>query len=360
MRLRRAITLAVAAALVSGACQAQLTTPTPTPPTGSLGCGDVTPPPVSSPGCSLTPVPPPTEPTATDIPPTDIPPTQPPPSTPATATPSPSPTPPGGLIVERTIPYATTGDCGVRVSECQQFVDVFAPSAPAAGEAYPVAVMIHGRPRKPRDMEPLAELIAARGAVVFNADYRGVRPVVQRGWPAAPEDIACAIRFARAHAADYGGDPSTLVLVGHSYGGYLGPLIALAGELVPGDCLVGPDVSALPTGFVGIAGNYVVEGEPVWDVWYGGNERQAPQAWRSGNYRTHLGGNPGLVVRLIHETGDPIIPPRQPRRFHRDLRAAGYDTRLQLIDGNEHFALLDPAGNGRLVVPLILELLGLE
>jgi acetyl esterase/lipase len=220
--------------------------------------------------------------------------------------------------------------------------------------------MVHGRPRRPRDMEELAIAVASRGAVVFNADYRGVRPVVQEGWPEAPQDVACAVRFARAHAAQYGGDASTLVLVGHSYGGYLGPLVALAGDEFGGDCLVGPDVSALPTGFVGIAGNYVVEGEPIWDVWYGGSEAEQPEAWQMGDYVTHIGGNPDLVVRLIHERGDPIIPPRQPRQLQRDLRDAGYDTRLQLIDGDEHFALLDTDANGALVVPLILELLGID
>jgi acetyl esterase/lipase len=76
-----------------------------------------------------------------------------------------------------------------------------------------------------------------------------------------------------------------------------------------------------------------------------------------GEFTNHLGGNPTLRVRVIHERGDPIIPPRQPRQFVRALRGAGYDVSLQLIDGDQHFALLDPLGNGAMVVPLILELL---
>ncbi|HVM31230.1 MAG TPA: alpha/beta hydrolase, partial [Candidatus Limnocylindrales bacterium] len=279
--------------------------------------------------------------------------------TPSAPTPRPSPE---GLRLDRTLPYATDGDCGERLRECQQFVDVYAP---LEGGPFPVAVMIHGRPRAPRDMAPLAEVVARAGAVVFNVDYRGVRPVGP-GWPEAPEDVACAIRYARAHAADYGGDPATLVLVGHSYGGYLGPLVALAGDEFDGDCLYSAqEHSALPTGFVGIAGNYVVELEDandrrIWYRWYRGSPSQRPAEWRMGEYRTHLGGNPDLVVRIVHERGDPIIPPRQPRRFHRDLEQAGYDVELQIIDGNEHFALLDPTGNGRFVLPYILELLGIE
>ena len=309
---------------------------------------------------TLTPTAPPTVTASPTLPPSPTASQSPTAGTPSPPPPTPTATPATDLIVEQTLPYATAGECGERLTECQQFVDVYAPVAGAAGGPYPVAVMVHGRPRKPRDMEPLARVIASAGALVFNVDYRGVRPIVQRGWPAAPEDIACALRFARMHAADYGGDPSTLVLVGHSYGGYLGPLIALAGDEFDGECLVGPQVSALPTGFVGIAGNYVVEGEPVWDTWYGGSREEKPGAWQKGDFRTHLGGNPDLVVRLIHEKGDPIIPPRQPRQFHAALSDAGYDSRLRLIEGDEHFALLDPSGNGRLVVPLILELLDLD
>jgi acetyl esterase/lipase len=336
VRRRGGLALLLWASLLAGACDA----PGPTPSPSIV--------PSSTPSASS-----PT-PTAT---PSVGPPSSPPPTIAPTPTPTVTTTPDGELLVVRTLPYATTGECGVRITECMQFVDVFAP---AAGGPYPVAVMIHGRPRKPKDMEPLAQVVAAQGAVVFNVDYRGVRPVVQQGWPEAPEDVACAMRFARATAAQYGGDPSTLVLVGHSYGGYLGPLIALGGDEFDGQCLYGADeMSALPTGFVGIAGNYIVEGESIWETWYGGTPSERPNAWAKGDFRSHLGGNPTLAVRLIHERGDPIIPPRQARQFDRALTDAGYDSRLRLIAGDQHFGLLDPDGSGALVVPLILELLGL-
>ncbi len=345
-----------------------------------IGCANATPTPAgsaASPGPDPTTTnafsPAPPTPTLAPTPsaepsPTASAPATPPPTVPPTPPPSPTPFPsPEGLRLERTLPYATEADCDIRGRECQQFVDVYAPIAGgAAGNGpWPVAVMIHGRPRAPRDMAPLAEVIARAGAVVFNADYRGVRPIGP-GWPEAPEDVACAMRYARAHAAEYGGDPSTLVLVGHSYGGYIGPLVALAGDEFEGECLYPADeVSALPTGFVGIAGNYIVEaddpsGRRLWTRWYRGSPEHRPEAWRMGNFRTHLGSNPALRVRIIHERGDPIIPPRQPRQFQRALAGAGYEVEMQIIDGNGHFALLNPQGNGGLVVPLILELLGIE
>ncbi len=51
--------------------------------------------------------------------------------------------------------------------------DIYYPSK--AGP-WPVIVTLHGRPRDPGDMAELAEALAAKGAVVFNVDYRGVRP----------------------------------------------------------------------------------------------------------------------------------------------------------------------------------------
>ena len=338
MTRRGGLALLLCLGLAAGAC----TSPGPTTSPSSTASGS---------GATLTPGPGTPSPTLSPSPSPSISPT-------ASPSPTITSTPGGELLVLRTLPYAhaSAADCGLRTSECMQYVDVFAPTA---GGPYPVAVMLHGRPRRPKDMEPLAMLIAARGAVVFNIDYRGVRPVVQQGWPDAPEDIACAMRYARANAAKYGGDPSTLVMVGHSYGGYLGPLVALAGDEFDGDCLHGTEVSALPTGFVGIAGNYVVVREPIWDTWYGGTPDEEPAAWQMGNFHTHIGANPTLRVRIIHERGDPIIPPNQPREFHRALIDAGYDSEMTILDGEEHFALLDPADNGRLVVPMILELLGI-
>lgn len=47
-------------------------------------------------------------------------------------------------------------------------------------------------------MRELAQSLARGGAVVFNADYRGVRPV-SKGFPESINDVACAIRYARQH-----------------------------------------------------------------------------------------------------------------------------------------------------------------
>ncbi|MFO1539957.1 MAG: alpha/beta hydrolase, partial [Chloroflexota bacterium] len=138
------------------------------------------------------------------------------------------------------------------VGGCVNRADVYYPTNPGG---WPTIVAIHGRPRTPADMAEISRALAARGAVVFNVDYRGVRPV-SRGFPDAIVDVACAVRFAKERTARFGGDPEHVVLVGHSQGGYVGMMVSIVGDTFPGrkgDCRAGPG-SPLPDGFVPVAG----------------------------------------------------------------------------------------------------------
>ena len=64
-------------------------------------------------------------------------------------------------------------------------------------------------------------------------------------------DAACAVRFARAKAAEYGGDAAHIVLIRHCAGGAAGATLMLAGDDFHGDYLV-QEGSALPDAFVGL------------------------------------------------------------------------------------------------------------
>lgn len=292
-------------------------------------------------------------------PPPTISPTDTPTATPTAPPPTPSTPPEREVDVWRTIPYATTGDCGERLTECQQFVDVYAPDE---GGPWPVVVMAHGRPRTPADMVELARAVAGQGAVVFNIDYRGVRPAIQQGWPEAIQDVACAVRFARATASQYGGDAGLLVLVGHSFGGYVGTLTALAGDEFKGECLT-PDESALPDAWVGVSANCLVgvppPPAPLWTTFYGGTEDEIPRVWEKGDPLDHIGANPRLIVRMVHEGDDPIVNVSQPRTLVRELREAGYDATLTVVEGDDHWGPLDVDEHaGRVTLDIILDLIG--
>ena len=128
--------------------------------------------------------------------------------------------------------------CG-SLGQCSLDMDVVYPRAPGP---WPVVVAIPGGPAAPGIRSYLTDfalLVAGQGAVVFVADYRE-SPEWGGGAPTTYRDIACAIRFARARASDYGGDGHRVTLVAHSLGPFFASTVALSGdqfEPAPGTCL---------------------------------------------------------------------------------------------------------------------------
>ena len=116
---------------------------------------------------------------------------------------------------------------GVRVTpdiaygdDPKQRLDVYRP---AGIDHAPVVIFIHGGALTRGDKDANAEVYAnvlyffgRRGLVGINANYR-LAP--QHRYPAAARDIGRVVAWAKANAADYGGDPDRLFLVGHSSGG---------------------------------------------------------------------------------------------------------------------------------------------
>jgi acetyl esterase/lipase len=100
----------------------------------------------------------------------------------------------------------------------RQRLDVYSPSQPAAGR--PVVVFFYGGSwdsGSKADYGWVGQALARQGYVAVLPDYR-LYP--QARWPTFLQDCALAVRWARDHAAAYGGDPSRLVLMGHSAGAY--------------------------------------------------------------------------------------------------------------------------------------------
>ena len=124
--------------------------------------------------------------------------------------------------------------------------------APAVGGPWPVVVVAPGFGQGKSDMKVLAEAVAAEGAVVYNASVEYSRDGAVM--PDSIEALACAIRYARATAADYGGDPGWITLVGNSAGAASGAVVALDGDAYPRDGCVESESSAVVNGFVGCRG----------------------------------------------------------------------------------------------------------
>jgi len=133
----------------------------------------------------------------------------------------------------------------------RQRLDLYAPTA-QGGQPLPVLVFIYGgswRNGDREDYEWLGAALAAQGFIVAVPDYRLVPDVV---FPSFIEDCAAAVRWVSDHVGEHGGDPSRIVLAGHSAGAYNAIMLALAGSYLTA---AGVEASNI-RGAIGLAGPY--------------------------------------------------------------------------------------------------------
>ena len=116
-------------------------------------------------------------------------------------------------------------------------LDVYAPSK--AG-AWPVVVLFPAMDRT--SLSENARRVADLGFVVFVPSWGAVPEggddtLTYDGLVANNSQGACAVEFARAHAAEYGGDPATMIVFGHSAGANIAATVAFARPEPSADCL---------------------------------------------------------------------------------------------------------------------------
>ncbi len=147
-----------------------------------------------------------------------------------------------GADLRRDIEYGRAGNESLRLDA----------SVPDGAGSYPIAILVHGggwsrgdkggsnTPGDSADITPwFAPLTEAR-FTWFSINYR-LAP--QNRWPACLDDVQTAIRWVKAHAAEYKGDPRRIVLFGHSAGGHL---VCLAATLASEDTRVQAVVGFAP------------------------------------------------------------------------------------------------------------------
>lgn len=122
--------------------------------------------------------------------------------------------------VLRDLPYAGKGSGPLQV------LDLHVPDQKRE-KPRPVFVLIHGGGWRVGDKsnshfaEPKTSWLLDGGYIVASINYR-LSPAVQH--PAHVEDACKAIAWVQAHAADFGGDPKRIYLLGHSAGAHLAAL----------------------------------------------------------------------------------------------------------------------------------------
>lgn len=178
-------------------------------------------------------------------------------------------------------------------------------------------VFIHGGGWSEGDKAPLP--IVPPGYLVASINYR-LYP--QARFPAMIEDVKCAIRYLRAHAAAYNLDPSRIGLIGHSAGAHLAALAGLTGPDAGWD--VGPhlDQSSAVQAVVVLAGPSDLTGDFAEDVNQlklnvFGEERLASS---SPVAHARRDAPPFLIV---HGDADGVVPVEQAHLLHTALSNAG-------------------------------------
>lgn len=213
--------------------------------------------------------------------------------------------------------------------------------APVGAKSLPVVIFAHGFGERKADYRRFSQTLAEQGFVVFTIDWparnAGARDN-HRGFRRTYETFACAVRFARNHATQYGGDAARLTLMGFSAGASASALLAFAADKPERawddfattrngpprqvNCSA-PEGSLQVNAFVGIAGPYALA-EAL--------QKDNPQLWQLVSPYAYLDNPQSARVRLLHGTFDSTVPLAQSTQFYEALTKNGYAVQLIKFD----------------------------
>ena len=228
--------------------------------------------------------------------------------------------------IRKDVEYSRVGDESLRLDAC----------VPDGTGSFPAVIMVHGggwsSGDKASGVDPLFAPLSRAGVAWFSINYR-LAP--KHRYPAAVEDVETAIRWVKAHAAEFKIDPERIALVGESAGGHL---VAMAVVRAKDDTRV---TAAVPfyapvdlTSDTERRGGLSLSLRALFGRTYEVDE-QAAQLLRDAspiNF-VHAGLPPFL---LVHGTADMSVPYSQSVQLQAKLRAAGVSCDLITIDDGVH------------------------
>ena len=209
-------------------------------------------------------------------------------------------------------------------------------TVPEGEGPFPVVILIHGggwsSGDRRSDAPSFSEALNRAKFTWFSIDYR-LAPT--NPWPACFEDVQTAIRWVKAHAAEFKGDPNRIALIGYSAGGHLACHAAvMADDSTRVQAVVG---CAAPTDHIadserrgGISKSMqALLGSPP-D--FGPETRRRLREFSPINYV-----KPGLPpFLLLQGTEDKSVPYSQSVNFHARLLAARVPSELITLTNAQH------------------------
>ena len=233
----------------------------------------------------------------------------------------------------------------------RQVLDVYAP---AGGKDLPVVFWIHGGgwqaghkglvARKP-------QAFTDAGFVFVSINHRLLPTVPMEGIVA---DVAKAFRWVHEHASEYGGDPSRIVVMGHSSGGQLAALLCTDERLLKAEGLslapikgcvpVDADTFDIPAIIEMAETRARVHHLPM--PTYGHRQKFGNDASKHRDFSavTHVSAGKGLPPFLIVHVAEHPDTTAQARRFADVLKGAG--VAVEVVAGREttHAQIADGIG----------------
>jgi acetyl esterase/lipase len=233
-----------------------------------------------------------------------------------------------------------------RVDQAELKLDVYLPE----GNRAPIGliVWVHGGAWRAGSKDSVDLLrLAERGWALASVDYR--LSTVAR-FPAQVHDIKGAIRYLRAHAAEYGFPPSRVVVAGSSAGGHLAALVGVSNRNAELEGSVGgnldqtSDVQAIvslygASNLASILGQSTPHGlnvrKPALDLLLGGQPDAVPQLARLASPVTHVSaGDPPLL--MLHGDQDNQMPINQSHELEGAYVKLGLPVDFVVVHGAGH------------------------
>ncbi len=240
----------------------------------------------------------------------------------------------------------------------QQKLDLYLPAQPKG----PLLVWIHGGGwRGGSKANPPGLATVKNGVALASVEYRFSQHAI---FPAQIEDCKAAIRWLRAHAAEYGYRKDMIAAWGASAGGHLVALLGVTGQVKDFDVGANLDESSAvqcvidwfgPADFPAYDENLptpLVQRENPDSViaqLFGGPvsqklelaKRASPVTWATKD---------AAPILIMQGTKDPLVPLDQSERLYKKLKEVGANVTLDVIEGAGH-------GGAQFVTPEKLKLI---
>lgn len=247
------------------------------------------------------------------------------------------------IVVENNLTFAEVGNVKLQLDLAR----------PAAGDGpFPLVVCIHGGGWSGGNRHAFRSRIeqaAQRGYVAATISYRLTQPDPQTGVPKAPfpaqiHDCKAAIRWLRAHAAEYKIDPQRIAVMGASAGGHLSLLVGLTG---PDDQLEGTHGNAEQSSRVQAVVN--IFGPTDLPVHYkstpavvgllkalcDGTPESAASIYAQASPISYVSADDPPILTL-HGDVDKIVPVEQAQLLDAALKEAGVPHELVILKDQGH------------------------